>query len=202
MRRCDAREGDVILHSFTLGCNGAVHSCVESWWLSELKLVKLTPDGWYDRVFDEGYFLWVPSPAAPDAAVEQLCRNYQLHEGNLHIVIVPRLFTSRWRKQLGKVADLLVTIPFNDSFWPKSQHEPLILAIVFLFHSTKPWKLRGTTLLVDCEGELQEVWEKNISLGGDILRKLLLSKRTLGTMLRDMVRKLLSLSQRGKICHS
>ena len=182
--------------------NGAVHTWVESWWLSELKLVKLTPDGWYDRVFDEGCFLWVPPPAAADAAVEQLCRNYQLHEGNFNIIIVPRLFTSRWREQLVKVEDLLVTIPFNDSFWPKSQNEPLILAIVFPFHSTKPWKLRGTTLLVNCERELQEVWEKNISLGGDILRKLLLSTRTLGTMPRDMVRKLLSLSQRGKICHS
>ena len=30
--------------------NGAVHTWVESWWLSELKLVKLTPDGWYARV--------------------------------------------------------------------------------------------------------------------------------------------------------
>ena len=37
--------------------NGAVHTWVESWWLPKLMLVKLTPNGWYSRVFDEGCFL-------------------------------------------------------------------------------------------------------------------------------------------------
>ena len=73
--------------------NGIVYTWIEFWWLPELKLVQLTLDGWYNHVFDEGFSLWVPLPVVADAAVDQLCRNYQLHERNLHTVIVPRLFT-------------------------------------------------------------------------------------------------------------
>ena len=58
------------------------------------------------------------------------------------------------------MANFLVTTPFNDSFWSKSWHEPLIFAIIFSFYSTKPWKLRGTKFSVDCERELQEGWKK------------------------------------------
>ena len=40
----------------------------------------------------------VEAVEAVEAVVEKLCRNYHLHGSNLHIVIDPRLFTSRWRK--------------------------------------------------------------------------------------------------------
>ena len=93
--------------------NGAIYTWVESWWLPELKLVRLTSNRWYARVFGEGLFLLVPPSAAVDAAADQLCKKYQVHESNLHIIIVPRLLTSRWRKRLGKMEDVLVTIPFN-----------------------------------------------------------------------------------------
>ena len=58
------------------------------------------------------------------------------------------------------MANFLVTTPFNDSFWSKSWHEPLIFAIIFPLHSVKPWKLREIDILVECERELQEVWER------------------------------------------
>ena len=32
--------------------DGSVYTCIESWWLLELKLVRLSPDGYYARVFD------------------------------------------------------------------------------------------------------------------------------------------------------
>ena len=54
---------------------------------------------------------------------------------------------------------------------------------------------------MDCDRELQEMWEKNIGLGGDILRKLMLSTRTLGAIPGDMVRKLLLFVQRGEVCN-
>ena len=37
--------------------NEVVYTWIKTWGLSELKLVRLTPDGGYARVFDEGYFL-------------------------------------------------------------------------------------------------------------------------------------------------
>ena len=67
-----------------------------------------------------------------DAALEQLCRNFHLHDGNCHIVCLPRLMTSRWRKKLLKVSDLFVTVPIDANVWSESNFEPLILAIVYL----------------------------------------------------------------------
>lgn len=37
--------------------NEAVYTWVEAWWLPELKFVRLTSEGWYARMFDEGCFL-------------------------------------------------------------------------------------------------------------------------------------------------
>lgn len=37
--------------------DGSIRTQVDTWWLSDLKLILLTMDGWCDRVFDEAYFL-------------------------------------------------------------------------------------------------------------------------------------------------
>ena len=159
---------------------------INSWWpgghskRGKMGLTHLSPEGWFDQMFDEGNFLWTPPPAAASVAIEQLCRNYHLREGNLHIVCLPRLMTAMWRKQLAKVADLIVTLPFDEKVWSKTNFEPLILAFVFPFIRKKPWKLRGTERLVRSKRDLQEVWEKGDGLGSDILRKLLISAGSLG----------------------
>ena len=79
----------------------------------------------------KGNYLWTPALAAADATIEQLCRNVHLHEDIYHVVCIPRLMTARWRNKLGKVADLLLTVPFERNVWPESNHEPLLLAIIF-----------------------------------------------------------------------
>ena len=55
------------------------------------------------------------------------------HPKRSHVFVVPRLMTHFWRKQLGKEADVLMTITARDHFWEKSQQEPPILAIVLPF---------------------------------------------------------------------
>ena len=65
-------------------------------WLEDETLTLLIPKGWFDKVFTRDNFLWVPLPAAVDVVVEQLCRNFHLYFSNLHVVILPRLMTSRW----------------------------------------------------------------------------------------------------------
>ena len=55
--------------------------------------------------------------------------------------------THLWRKQLGKDFDILMTITAGGHFWDKSQHEPLILAIVlplvYVETYRAPWTARG-----------------------------------------------------------
>ena len=57
------------------------------------------------------------------------------------------IMTHLWRKQLGKDANFLMTIPAGDHFWNKSQHKPLIIAIVLPFAYVEnyrvPWIARG-----------------------------------------------------------
>ena len=129
-----------------------------------------------------------------DAALEQLCRNFHLYNGNCHIICLPRLMTSRWRNHLLKVADLFVTVPIEENVWPESNFEPLILAIVLPFVSRNPWKLRKTKLVKDCEGSLQKMLKDNFVLGGNLLRELLQSTRSLETLPGSMVRGMLQFS--------
>ena len=137
---------------------------INSWWpdghskRGKMGLTHLSPEGWFDQIFDEGNFLWTPLPAAASVAIEQLRRNCHLREGNLHIVCLPRLMTTMWRKQLAKVADLIVTLPFDEKVWSKTNYEPLILAFVFPFIRKKTRKLRGTERLVRSKRALQDVW--------------------------------------------
>ena len=106
---------------------------IKNWWLNEENVIHLPPEGWYSQVFEQGNYLWTPPPAASDAALEQICRNFHLHHCNFHIFCIPRLMTSRWRKKLLKVCDLYVEITFDETVWSRSNFEPLILAIVFPF---------------------------------------------------------------------
>jgi hypothetical protein len=48
-----------------------------------------------------------------------------------HVFVVPRFMTHMWRRDLGKKADILFTVPAGVSFWGGSQFEPLIVALIF-----------------------------------------------------------------------
>ena len=83
---------------------------------------------------------------------------------------MPRLLTSRWRKQLLKVSNLCITMPFNSMVWSESNFEPLILAIFLPFFSIHPWKLKHTKFVGECERNLQEVWKDNLLFGRTFAR--------------------------------
>jgi hypothetical protein len=113
-----------------------------------------------------------------------------------HIFVVPRLMTHMWRKDLGKDANILFTIPAGTTFWGGNHFEPLIIAIVFpLAHVTRytgPWLVRDTdegaqykcTLtsgfkgnepgeLHELDGGVQRVWEDAASGSRALLQQLL-----------------------------
>ena len=107
--------------------------------------------------------------------------------------------TFLWRNKLLKVVDLIVTLPFNKVVWPRANHERLILAIVFPFANRRPWKLQGTQFLVDGERDMQKLWEKKEGLGGDCLRKLLVSAGSLEEFQEYVVREMLLCGGRRKL---
>jgi hypothetical protein len=72
---------------------------VDSWWGTG-DTSWLTPEGWYAGTGSIGTYIWRPPPAAPDAALEQLCKCHLKHFGGIaSVFIFPRLLTSKWRKR-------------------------------------------------------------------------------------------------------
>ena len=100
-------------------------------------------------------------------ALEQLCRNVHLHNQNFHFIRMLRLMTSRWRKQLLKVSDLCITMPFDSIVWPASNFEPLSIAIVYLSLVFIPGSFKTQSLLVDVRGICRKCG-KTISFWGGI----------------------------------
>ena len=102
--------------------------------------------------FKSGIFVWSPAPAAAQFAVEQLREARNKRTSSLHVVVIPRLFTSIWRRQLTRVADVFVTLPFINGVWSKSeQHEPLTLAFVFPFLNYSPWQLKRSRAFLEVD---------------------------------------------------
>jgi hypothetical protein len=83
-----------------------------SW--SETKWAILKPNDWFDKAQDTN-LIWAPPPAIAGAVVEQLCEAKHINRDHSHIFICPVLMTASWRKQLLKLADVLVTVPVGPS---------------------------------------------------------------------------------------
>ena len=79
-------------------------------------------------------------------AIEQLCNHVHGRPASLYIILIPRLCTTIWRKQAGKVADLILHVQPEEDFLGKEMHEPLLTLIYFLLlphhRRFKPWQLR------------------------------------------------------------
>ena len=166
---------------------------VRSWW-DEMRgpLTILRPEGWFEEGQQEGNFLWIPPPAAADVVVEQLGEARHKRPNCLHITIVPRLMTSRWRKGLLKESDVELKIPVGSGVWGQHQHEPLLMFVSFPLCRHPPWSLRGTSYLENFRGKLRGVWSTLPERAGPLLRELLQRTRELQSMPEGVVRTLLS----------
>lgn len=60
----------------------------------------LDPWGWFTDAHSFGSFIWIPPPALVDVAVEQLGKARHKQPECLHLIVLPRLMTGRWRQNL------------------------------------------------------------------------------------------------------
>jgi hypothetical protein len=192
---------------FNLGADerskGAVSSWVRSWWRTKkgedwggLPLEEVTAETMFELKDLKTARLWLVAPAVMETALELFCEDRMAHPQWPHVFVIPRLMTHMWRKDLGKDADVLFTIPAGANFWASGQFEPLIVAIVFpLAHVpryTGPWLVKGTDEgaryeraltdgfkgndtgeLHELGGSLQRVWEDAASGSRAVLQQLL-----------------------------
>jgi hypothetical protein len=132
----------------------------------------LSPNGWFEKGHGDGHFIWAPPPAVADVVLEQMCEAVLCRPWNAHVFICPAHMTYRWRKQLRKVSDLVVTIPVGGHLWPRCKHEPLVFGLTCPFLAYSPWQVRRTERLVGGQSILPTVWSEDWRIEGNILREL------------------------------
>ena len=169
----------------------------------------LTPEGWFTRGHDHhgagrrnidgywmpeyktGIFIWEPPPGVARFAVEQLRQARMKRQNSTHVLLIPRLMTPEWRRNVIKAADLLFEVPVGHPAWPMAMHEPLTVAVVFPYLSRRPWELRKTGLLVELGGKLRSVLKEDPGAGRNLLSELCLLTRQMDTMsIRDLCKLL------------
>ena len=184
------QNGDLLsyvpLHLSALERSRSVADWVYSW-AGLSKDNWLSPTDWFSRGQDMNGGIWCPPPAAAEAMMECLGKCVHKRPDHLHIVIIPRLMTARWRKQLGKICDTVFTVPLGTTFWDSSQFEPLLIGIYIPLLPHRPWRFRRTKYLERMERLLSELPATDLDWGRNLLRQLLVDARQLGTMPSGLV---------------
>eukprot|EP00980_Cylindrotheca_fusiformis_P017245 scaffold5326_cov80-Cylindrotheca_fusiformis.AAC.1 len=115
-----------------------LHHWVTSW--AGPEAIFLSPEDWFFRGHDltltpttrelkvkPGIMIWSPPPAAAEVALEELRKARIKRQRSTHVVIIPRLCTPMWLKQLYKASDLVLEIPPACPFWSSDMFEPIFI---------------------------------------------------------------------------
>ena len=189
------------LHKSPFERSPGLRSWIQTWWDTEYgPLHEMEPEDWFTETNKAGNFLWNVPPAAGAEVVELLCGHRHRRPESMHIFLIPRLCTSKWRKQLLKVADVEFYILPQHPFWEAEMHEPLLMAFCFplLPHDARfaPWQLKNTELVDRTRRHLRRVQKAGESVEWDNLRKLLVKAREIPSMSQGLAREVLRSSLR------
>jgi len=154
------------LHLSALERSEALKPWIQSWFQPSEGVSFLQPLGWFTSMHQAGSHVWAPPPGAADVALEQLAIAIHKRPNNHHLVIIPRLMTAAWRKLLGKICDLVFTVPLGVPFWSDSHFEPLLLGLYFPLLPCSPWQLRYTHLLDGLAQQLSSLPRSSYNWGG------------------------------------
>jgi len=136
----------------------------------------LPPEDWFGRGHSPGIHVWAPPPAAAEVVVEQVGRSRHKRPTNLHVVVVPRLMTGRWRRAMARQADFYFRIPVGTVLWESQMFEPVLIFVSLPFRSHRPWMLERRDSVDLLVGDLlaDGVWEAGAGHVGSLLREFLL----------------------------
>lgn len=147
----------------------------------ELKFRFLKPKEWFDEYHAFGNFVWTPPPAAAEAVVDLLEKARHKRPESLHLVLVPRIMTGRWRRMMTRTADYYFKIDWADCWDRKVYHEPLLCFVCLPFSISDP-KLHDRKTLLDKMGGVllqSELRKKNYAERWNLLRELFVEARSL-----------------------
>jgi hypothetical protein len=153
----------------------------------------LSPEGWFDEGHGYGTYIWTPAPAVAEVVVEQLGRARLRRPESMHIVVVPRAMTGRWRRHMTRGTDFYFKMDW-EGVWPLSeQYEPLLIFVCLPFESHSPGHDKREKLLEEfrrfmLQDKLQKVPEVQRR---NFMRKLLKRARALQSLPGGLVRPVL-----------
>jgi len=162
-------ERSASLLEWALGWLGGLGTC-----LGEPSV--LSPEDWFCRGQAAGIHIWAPPPAAAEVVVEQVGKARHKRPTNLHVIVVPRLMTGRWRRAMARQADFYFRIPIGTVLWGNAMFEPVLILVSLPFLSHRPWMLEHKDSMDGLVGNLLAagVWEAGAGHVGSLLRKFLL----------------------------
>jgi hypothetical protein len=149
----------------------------------------LSPEGWFTEGHGYGNYIWAPPPAAADVVVEQLGKARMKRSESMHIIVVPRLMTGRWRRHLGRGTECYFKLDCPFVWDIKTQFEPLLIYVCLPYVSSRPRLSERGKLLDEFRGALPKADMPPLSArrGRIVLRKLLFSARQLCSLPRCLV---------------
>jgi hypothetical protein len=119
-----------------------------------------TISDWFHGVFQDPNraWIWAPPPVLAKIEVEQMCEAKHIFPNSKHVFVCPSLMTGSWRKQLGKLADTMITITARkEGVWTKEMYEPLTVAFVRPLLSERPWKAGRLNRVSNWERKMRKV---------------------------------------------
>ncbi len=207
-------NGDTMLQHVPLADSALDRApLLKSWLLSwlgdlDLEIEFLDETGWFERGHDiiggrmncdnkwipdykTSILIWSPPPAGAAIAAQELRQARHKRTNSIHAFICPRLMTPEWEKHILRSADLILTIPVGQKYWPKDMHEPLKLALYFPYVRVNPWQLKRSVFMARMAGRLQSMWKNGEGTEGDLLSQLCQSTRRMADMPLRNLRNLL-----------
>jgi len=132
------------------------------------------PEDWFHetRVRHETNWIWSPAPCLARIALDELCETRHMFPYSSHIFVCPALMTGEWRKDLGKVSDVMFTVPAGSTIWNKDQFEPLIIAFVCPLMDRYPWSVGRLASLDQWHSKLSALFQGDKEVIRGHMRKL------------------------------
>ena len=134
----------------------------------------LEPVEWESALIHGTTYIWVPAPAAADAAAEAMASCIHMNSQTCHVFVVPRLMTAWWNRKIRKATDVHLTIPVSSPIWPRGEHEPLTVSICLPLSRRKPWRHKETRGVEQLGRSLSGMWKTQPERTGSVLREFLL----------------------------
>ena len=141
----------------------------------------LDPKGWFTKVNSIGNFVWAPPPGAGDVVVDLLGKARLKRPKAMHIVVIPRLMTGRWRRHLTRGTDVYFKVDWDEEWCLNTHFEPVLIFIALPYESHNPRIEEREKLVAHFQGCLSEARVRALSgvRRRNFLRKFLLGARRL-----------------------